>query len=84
MFLSKITLEHSNGDFESLIALLANINLNGLDFIQDSENKHFTAEILHHYDEREEVENMVEAIKKMVEERHGRSILYTVERKRIS
>ena len=81
MFLCKITLKQIDGDCEILHNFFKNTNLN-IEF--EKEGDAFVAEIVHFYDEREEVDNEVDKIKIGVEERYGRSIIYTIERKRIS
>ena len=81
MFLCKITLKQVDGNYEILNKFFKNTNLN-IEF--EKEGDEFVAEIYHFYDEREEVDNEVDKIKLGVEERYGRSIIYTIERKRIS
>lgn len=80
MFLCKITLKQIDEDCEILNNFFQNTNLN-IEF--EKERGVFVAEIFHFYDEREEVDNEVDKIKIWVEERYGRSIIYTIERKRI-
>lgn len=80
MFLCKITLKQTDENCKILDNFIQDTNLN-IEF--EKEGDVFVAEILHFYDEREEVDNEVDKIKIGVEECYGRSIIYTIERKRI-